>query len=108
VLILSPFTIHKAKQLGARAVERVGVDIDAIDGLGEGVESKASGQPVREIVGAELQPKAGGDEVKMETGVADGGDAVAKFVKVGCGEGKGHRYFEAFAKIETVPGLPGG
>jgi hypothetical protein len=41
----------------------------------------------------------------METGVADGGDTVAKFVKVGCGEGKGHRYFEAFAKIETVQGF---
>jgi hypothetical protein len=105
VLIFSPFTIHKAKHLGARAVERVGVDIDAIDGLGEGVETEARGQPAGEIVGAELQAKARGDEVKMETGVADGGYAVTEFVKVGGGQGERHGFLDAFAKIETVEGF---
>src|SRR6202035_1962232 len=103
--MLSPFTVHKAKHLGARGVERVGVDVDAIDGLGKRGEPKAAGQPVREIIGAELQAKARGDEVEMETGVADGGDAVAKFVEGGCVQGKGHGFFNAFAKIEAVEGF---
>jgi len=103
--MLSPFTVHEAKHFGARAVERVGVDIDVVDGFGEGVEPQAASQPMREIVGAELQAKSRSDEVKMEAGVADGGDAVAKFVEIGCGEGKRHGYFQAFAKIEAIEGF---
>src|SRR6266481_7292892 len=103
--MLSPFTVHQAKHFGARAVESVGVDIDVIDGFGEGVEAEASGQPVREIVGAELQSKARGNEVEMETGVADGGDAVTEFVEIRCGKRKGHGYFQAFAKVEAVEGF---
>jgi hypothetical protein len=105
VLILSPFTVHKAKHLGACAVERVGVDINVIDILGERVEAEAANQPIRKIVGAELQAKPGGDEVEVETGVADGRDAVAKFVEVGGGERERHGYLQAFAKIKTVEGF---
>jgi hypothetical protein len=100
--MLSPFTVHQAKHFGARAVERVGVDIDVIDGFGEGVESQAAGQPMREIVGAELQAKAGGNEVEMETGMADGGDAVTKFIEIRSGKGERHGDFKAFAKVEAV------
>jgi hypothetical protein len=103
--MLSPFTVHKAKHLGARAVERVGIDIDVIDILGEGVEAETAGQPIRKIVGAELQTKAGSDEVEMEAGVADGCDAVAKFVEIGRGKRKRHRDFQAFAEVETVEGF---
>src|SRR5690349_8903488 len=103
--MLSPLTVHQAKHLGARAVERVGIDIDVIDVFGEGVESQAAGQPIRKIIRAKLQAKAGGDKVKMEAGVADGGDTVAKFVKVGGGERKRHGDFEAFAKVKAVQGF---
>jgi hypothetical protein len=103
--MLSPFTVHKAKHLGARAVERVGVDIDVVDVLGEGVEAKAPGQPIRKIVAAELQAKSRGDEVEMEAGVTDSRDAVAKFVERGCLWTTGHGYFQAFAEIETVEGF---
>ena len=60
---------------------------------------------LREIVGAELQAKARGNEVEMETGVADAGDAVAKFVEIRCGKGKRHGDFEALAKVEAVEGF---
>src|SRR5690242_17258561 len=100
--MLSPLTVHQAKHFGARAVERVGIDIDVIDVFGEGVESQASGQPIRKIVGAELQAKAGGDEVEMEAGVADGGDTVTKFVEISGCERKRHGDFEAFAKVKAV------
>src|ERR1700756_2363367 len=100
--MLSPFTVHEAKHLGTRAVERVGVNIDVVDVFGEGIEPQAAGQPMREIVGAELQAKTGSDEVEMKAGVTDGGNAVAKFVEIRCGERKGHGYFEAFAKVEAV------
>src|SRR6202795_2163073 len=100
--MLSPFTVHKAKHLGARGVERVGVDIDAVDGLGKGSEPEAAGQPVREIVGAELQAKTRGYEVKMETGVADGRDAIAEFFERGGVQRERHRYFQAVTEIEPV------
>jgi hypothetical protein len=103
--MLSPFTVHQAKHFGARAVERVGVDIDVIDGFGEGVEPQAAGQPMREIVGAELQTKARGNEVEMEAGVADGGDAVTKFIEIRRGKGERHGDFKAFAKVEAVEGF---
>ena len=37
--------------------------------------------------------------------MADGGDAVAKFVEIRCGEGKWHGDFEAIAEIEAVEGF---
>ena len=83
MLIFSPFTIHKAKHLGARTVKRVGVDIDAIDVLGEGVEPEAAGQPVGEIVGAELRVR---EVTKWKAGVADGVDAAAKLSRLAGGE----------------------
>src|SRR5260221_14475142 len=103
--MLSPFTVHEAKHFGARAVERVGVDIDVGDGFGEGGEPQAASQPMREIVGGELQAKSRSDEVKMEAGMADGSDAVAKFVEIGCGEGKRHGHFQAFSKIKEIDGF---
>jgi hypothetical protein len=103
--MLSPFTVHKAKHLGARTVERVGVDIYVVDVLGEGVEPEAGGQPIRKIVGAELQAKAGGDEVEVEAGVTDGRNAVAKFVERGYLWTTGHGYLQTFAEIKTVEGF---
>jgi hypothetical protein len=103
--MLSPLTVHQAKHLGAGAVERVGVDIDVIDVFSEGTEPQTAGQPIRKIVGAELQAKAGSDEVEMEAGVADGGNATTKFIEIRCGERKRHGYFEAFAKVEAVEGF---
>jgi hypothetical protein len=105
VLMLSPFTVHQAKHFGARAVEGIGVDIDVIDGIGEGVEPQAASEPIRKIVGAELQAKARGNKVEMEAGVADGGDAVTKFLEIRCGKRKGHGYIQAFAKVEAVEGF---
>src|SRR5437899_10709448 len=100
--MLSPFTVDQAEHLGARTVERVGVDIDVGDVFGESIEAEAGGQPVGKIVGQELQVKAGSDEMKMEAGMADGGDAVAEIVKVSGDQGKGHGDFKTLEKIDAV------
>jgi len=103
--MFSPFTVDQAEHLGARTVERVGVDIYVVDVFGESIEAEAGGQPVGKIVGPELQAKAGSDEMKMEAGMADGGDAVAEIVKVCGGQGKWHGDFQTLAKIKTVEGF---
>jgi hypothetical protein len=53
--MLSPFAFDQTKQLGARAVEGIGIDIDAIDAIGKGFKAKGIRQPVRKIVGAQLK-----------------------------------------------------
>jgi hypothetical protein len=77
----SPLTIHKAKQFCAGAVERIGVDVDVIHVFGEGHQAQSIRKPVRKIVGAQLKAQAGRDEVEIETGMAEVGDAIAKFVE---------------------------
>src|SRR5260370_30442686 len=84
-VMLSPLTVHQAKQLFAGAVERIGVDVDAIDVFGQGHEAETIREPVGEIVGEELKPQARGNEVEIETGMADQGNDFAKFVKMPCG-----------------------
>jgi hypothetical protein len=53
--MLSPFAFDQTKQLGVRAVEGIGIDIDAIDAFGKGFEPKGIRQPVGEIVGAQMK-----------------------------------------------------
>jgi len=106
--MLSPLAVQKTQQLGARAIERIGVNVDAVDVLREGHQTEAIGEPVGKIVGAQLEAQAGGDEVKEKTGVADTHYAVAKLVEVGGGETEGDGHLDAFAEIEAFQGrLPG-
>lgn len=46
-----------------RAVERISVDVDALDVFGQVHEAETIREPVGEIVGAELKPQARGNEV---------------------------------------------
>src|SRR6516225_7124917 len=105
VLMLSPFAVHQANDLGTRAVKRIGVDINVVDGIGEGGEAEAVGKPVRKVVGAELQAQARAYEMKVEAGVANRGDTFAKLVESPRPQRKGGGHFQAFAKKETVQGL---
>src|SRR5208283_440638 len=107
-VMLLPLTIQKPQQLGARAVECIGVNVDAIDVLREGHQTEPIGEPVGKIVSAQLQAQAGGDEMKEKTGVAEAHNAFAKFIEVGSGETEGDGYLHALAEVEAFQGcLPG-
>jgi hypothetical protein len=68
-VMLSPSTVHQAKQLFPGAVQGIGVNVDAIDVFSESHE--AIREPVGKIVGAELKPQTRRDEVEIETGMAE-------------------------------------
>jgi hypothetical protein len=102
--MLPPLTIQKAQQFGARAIECVGVNVDAVDVLCEGHQTETIGEPVGKIVGAQVEAQAGGDEVKEKTGVAETHNAFTKFVEGGRGESEGDSYLHAFAEIEAFQG----
>ena len=70
-VMLSPLTVHQAKQLFPGAVQGIGVNVDAIDVFSESHEAEAIREPVGKIVGAELKPQARRDEVEIETGMAE-------------------------------------
>jgi hypothetical protein len=103
--MLFPFAIDQAEHLGASGVESVGVDIDAIDGVGKRGKPETSCEPLRKIVGAKVEAQAGSDEMKVEAGVADGGDTIAKIVEGARFQGKRDGDFQAFAEIEAVEGF---
>jgi hypothetical protein len=102
--MLSPLAVQKTQQLGARAIECIGVNVDAIDVLREGHQTEAIGEPMGKIVGPQVEAQAGGDEVKEKTGVAETHNAVAKFVEVGGRESEGDGHLHAFAEIEAFQG----
>jgi len=102
--MLPPLTIQKAQQFGARAIECVGVNVDAVDVLCERHQTETIGEPVGKIVGAQVEAQAGGDEVKEKTSVAETHNAFTKFVEVGRGESEGDSYLHAFAEIEAFQG----
>ena len=52
-----------------------------IDVFGERCKPQTVGQPVGKIVRLELQPQARRDEMKVETGVTEMRDAIAKLVQ---------------------------
>src|SRR4029077_12531365 len=81
---------------------RVCVDVNVIDIFGERSKPQTVGQPVGKIVRLELQPQARRDEMKVETGVAEMGDAIAKLVQRASAAAQGRSYFDAFAKVETL------
>src|SRR5260370_27663982 len=101
-VMLSPLTVHQAKQLFAGAVERIGVDVDAIDVFGQGHEAETIREPVGEIVGAELKPQAQGNEVEIETGMAEMGNAFSKFVESPGGAAQRKSDFQRFAEIKGL------
>jgi hypothetical protein len=103
--MLSPFAFDQTKQLGARAVEGIGIDIDAIDAFGKGFEPKGIRQPVGEIVGAQMKAQARGNKVEVKGGVAEVGDGAMKFLEVGGGQTKGKGDFNTFAEVEALKGL---
>jgi hypothetical protein len=70
-VMLSPLTVHQAKQLFPGSVQGVGVNVDAIDVFNESHEAEAIREPVGKIVDAELKPQARRDEVEIETGMAE-------------------------------------
>jgi hypothetical protein len=70
--MLSPLTVHQAKQLFPGVVQGIGVNVDAIHVCSESHEAEAIREPVGKIVGAELKPpQARRDEVEIETGMAE-------------------------------------
>jgi hypothetical protein len=69
--MFSPLAIQKTKQFGARAIERIGVNVDAIDVVGQGHQTETVGEPVGKIVGAQVEAQTRGDEVKEEAGVTE-------------------------------------
>jgi hypothetical protein len=69
--MLSPFTVHQAKQLFPGAVQGISVNVDTIDVFSQRHEAEAIREPVGKIVGAELKAQARRDEVKIETGMAE-------------------------------------
>jgi hypothetical protein len=103
--MLSPFAFDQTKQLGARAVEGIGIDIDAIDAIGKGFKPEGIRQPVREIVGAQMKAETRGNEVEVKGGVAELGDGPMKFLEVGGRQTEGKGDFNAFAEVEALKGL---
>src|SRR6267143_2476394 len=77
----SPFAVDEPKQLGARAVQRVGVDVNAIDAVCQSSKSQAIRKPVREIVRPQLEPQPRGDEVKVKARVAEVRNAAPELVE---------------------------
>jgi len=106
--MFSPLAIQKTKQFGARAIERVGVNVNAIDVVGEGHQTETVCEPVGKIVGAQVETQTRGNEVKEEAGMAEARNAITKFVEVGSGESEWHGNLNALAEIEAFErGLAG-
>jgi hypothetical protein len=103
--MLSPFAFDQTKHLGARAVESIGIDIDAIDAFGKGFEAEGIRQPVREIVGAQMKAETRRNEVEVKGGVAEVGDGAMKFLEVRGGQTEGKVDFNTFAEVEALKRL---
>src|SRR5271165_1961084 len=101
-VMFSPLAVYQAKQLCARAIERVGVDIDPVDVFCQSHQAEAIREPVRKIVGTELQPQAGRNEVEIETGVAEMCNALAKFIQSPRRAAQRKKNFDRFAEIKGL------
>src|SRR5258708_3102754 len=104
VAIMSQLLVNGCDDFLTRRIEGVGINVDAVAPAGESGEAEAVLQPIREIVGLELQAKTGRDEVVIEGRMADASDPVAELLE-GAGfqvQRRGH--FHGLAKIEWLEG----
>src|SRR2546430_16386075 len=70
--------------------------------VSESVEAQAAREPTREVVGLELEPQSRGDEMMVETSVAEVGDAFAELIQGARAAAKRHGHFHAFTKVESL------
>jgi hypothetical protein len=100
--MFSPLTVHQAKQFVAGAIKGVGVDINAINVFGESYEAEAVREPVRKIVGTEVKPQPGRNEMEIETGVAEVSNPDTKLIETPRRQAQRKSDFDGFAEIEGL------
>src|SRR5215471_12645252 len=106
--MLSPFAFEEAEQLGTRAIEGIGIDVDAIDVVGQRSEAQGIGEPVREIVGAEMETQARRNKVEIESRVTEARDTEMEFVEIGSRQADGESNLKTFAEVEALEGFLAG
>src|SRR6266404_5207321 len=104
VAIMSQLLVNGSDHFPARRIEGVRINVDTVAPAGELGEAETVLQPIREIVGLELQAKTGGDEVVIEGGMADARDRVAELLERAGFQVQRGGHFHGLAKIEWLEG----
>src|SRR6266567_4389340 len=104
VAIMSQLLVNGSDHFLTRRIQGVRINVDPVAAAGELDQAETVLQPIREIVGLELQAKTGGDEVMIEGGMADVRDSVAELFERAGFQIERRGDFHGLAKIEWLEG----